>query len=250
MSETTHDLPAMLRLAVDAWPALDTADIEGWSWRASGGGSKRANSVSALKFIGDDVSAAIDEVEARYRTIGQQVRFQIDAISTPANLADRLGARGYVVEEGTLTMAKAVGAELPGDAAAAGCEVTASASPEWLSVYLSAITADRRAVNQRILPLVPHPRAFFLHRRQGQPVSSGLCVVSGGAAIVECMATTAVARRAGGARAVLYAIEAWATRQGAETLFLQVVDTNAPAVALYERAGYRRIAATRYLVRD
>src|SRR5947207_3058700 len=45
-------LLAIERAAVAAWPALETADIDGWLWRYSGGGSQRANSVSALAFQG------------------------------------------------------------------------------------------------------------------------------------------------------------------------------------------------------
>ena len=45
-------LVAIERAAVAAWPALQTADVDGWLWRYSGGGSQRANSVSALAFLG------------------------------------------------------------------------------------------------------------------------------------------------------------------------------------------------------
>src|SRR5690606_8256407 len=33
--------------AVRAWPAGETREVDGWLWRYSGGGSQRANSVSA-----------------------------------------------------------------------------------------------------------------------------------------------------------------------------------------------------------
>ena len=36
---------AMERAAARAWPALEAIDVDGWVWRASGGGSRRANSV-------------------------------------------------------------------------------------------------------------------------------------------------------------------------------------------------------------
>jgi hypothetical protein len=43
----------MERAHVFAWPALRTAVIDGWLWRASGGGSQRANSVSTIDFHGE-----------------------------------------------------------------------------------------------------------------------------------------------------------------------------------------------------
>jgi hypothetical protein len=53
--------------AVRAWPAGETRDVDGWLWRFSGGGSQRANSVSALEYRGDDVERSIDTIENLYR---------------------------------------------------------------------------------------------------------------------------------------------------------------------------------------
>ena len=243
------DFNALVRLAVDAWPALETSPIDGWLWRCSGGGSKRANSATTVGFTGGDLDASIDKVEALYRVRGQAARFQVEEISTPLGLAARLTERGYTLEEITVNMAKPVrlAAPAPGDD---GCSRTGTPTPAWLAVYLSAITPDRRIINRRILQGVPEPRAFFLCRNdEGWPVSSGLCVASGPLGIIECMATAPHVRRSGGARRILAAIETWARQQGVERLFLQVVETNAPAVALYAQAGFSAVAQTRYFVR-
>lgn len=240
-------LPAMLRLAIDAWPALAVADIDGWLWRSSGGGSKRANSVATLAYNGTDVASAIATVGRRYRERGQLVRFQVEEIGVPTGLAEHLIARGYVLEETTVNMAKSIASqELALADKGDGCSHTRSPTLDWLAVYLSAITPDRRVVNEQIVHSVPKPRAYFLCRHEGQPISSGLCVASGDVAIVECMATAPSVRRSGGARRILAAIENWARQQGARTLFLQVVEINAPAVALYEQTGFKPVAVTRY----
>src|SRR3569623_760018 len=52
MPATDDDLRAIERLHVRAWPALETANIDGWLWRRSGGGSNRANSVATVRFTG------------------------------------------------------------------------------------------------------------------------------------------------------------------------------------------------------
>jgi hypothetical protein len=70
MQVTYRDRVRMERAHVRAWPALHTAAIDGWHWRSSGGGSQRANSVSTIDFAGNDVNAAIEAVEARYRALG------------------------------------------------------------------------------------------------------------------------------------------------------------------------------------
>src|SRR3978361_2015412 len=62
------DRVRMERAHVLAWPALSTANIDGWLWRSSGGGSQRANSVSTVDFTGNNLDHAIDAVERRYCT--------------------------------------------------------------------------------------------------------------------------------------------------------------------------------------
>jgi N-acetylglutamate synthase len=171
----------------------------------------------------------------------------VEEIGEPAGLAEHLVARGYFLEEVTVNMAKNIAPPMAEPARDdGGCSFTSAPTADWLSVYLSAITPDRRVINEKILLGVPGPSAFFLRRHEGQPVSSGLCVVSGDMAIVECMATVPGVRRAGSASRILAAIEAWAGSQRAKTLFLQVVEINAPAIALYQRAGFTPVAMTRY----
>jgi hypothetical protein len=128
--------------SVRSWPALETADIDGWLWRYASGGSFRANSVSALAFSGKDMDAAIREIERRYRAKGARSQFTITEVSHPVGLDARLEATGYKRSEDHATMVKAVsGSRL---AAAADVEARAEPTPEWMAVYLSGLTPNRR----------------------------------------------------------------------------------------------------------
>ena len=243
---TTDDIRLMERLHVKAWPAFETANIGGWLWRYSGGGSQRANSVSTVDFTGDDPDAALDEAEARYRAKGVRSQFHTFNLTRPAGLPDRLRARGYREGEATLTLFKS---PEPG-VVPADIEQTDAPTPDWRAVYLGAITESRRAVNARILDTIPGPRAFFACRQDGRVISTALSVTGFGAAVVECVATAVEARRQGGAEAVLRALEGWAHAQGVAAIGLQVVATNTPALALYQRLGFVQGAANRFWVRD
>ena len=242
MKIADDDIRRIERLCVRAWPAFETADIHGWLWRLSGGGSQRANSVSTVDFAGGDPATALDAVEARYRARNAPVWVHTYDLSAPAGIADLLQARGYGVGESTLTMVKAVGASNPPD----DVEVAATASAEWREIYLGAISESRRSVNARILDTVPAPCAFFSCRRAGQVISSGMCVADGDLAIIECMATRTEARRQGGAEAVLRSLEAWAVERGVKTLALQAVANNTAAIPLYERFGFSAVATNRF----
>src|SRR5471032_2953672 len=168
-SETLRRLE---RLHVRAWPASETARVDGWLWRWSGGGSQRANSVSTIDFIGNDPASALDRVEARYRAKGAPARLHTFDLSQPADLPILLTARGYGSGETTVTMMAAT----PAAASLSDVDVTDDPTPDWLGVYLEAITESRRAVNQQILRRVPGPRAFFTVRRGGRAISTALGV--------------------------------------------------------------------------
>lgn len=246
MQASHDDIRAIERLHVRAWPALETAAVCGWLWRYSGGGSQRANSVSTVEFSGDDPAAALDEVEARYRARSVPTRIHTYDLTAPAGLISLLQARGYREGEATTTMMKPVAApELP-----PGIEVTDAADAAWRAIYLGAITESRRTTNAKILDAIPRPCAWFSWRREGQVISTGLCVADGDLAVIECMATHADARRQGGAQAVLAGIEAWAARRGARAVALQVVAANRPALALYGGVGFVPVASNRFWVKN
>jgi GNAT superfamily N-acetyltransferase len=234
MQISREDRVRMERAHVHAWPALRTADIDGWLWRSSGGGSQRANSVSTIDFTGSNLDAAVDAVESRYRALGAPARFQTFDETSPPGLANLLRQRGYKQSEPTTTMFK----KTEPDAAESDVEVRDHAWTEWRQVYLDEITEDRRATNTLILDRIPAPRAFFGCHRDGRLVSTALCVIGSGCAVVECVATCAANRRQGAARAVLMALEQWAARQDAGLIGLQVVTGNTQAVALYRRLGF------------
>jgi len=239
------------RAAVRGWPALETADIDGWLARASSGGSVRANSVSALDYMGTDLDASIATVVAFYRSRGARPRFTITEISQPGGLDAALDARGWTRGGDHLTMAKDVAT--PSEDAAhppRGLSIVRheQPTPDWFAIYLEGLSGDRRAVAPRLVEAVPEPRCFFSAVREGRVIASGLSVLDGGVASVQCMATLPEARRTGAARAVLQAIEAYAREGGARRLYLQADAGNAAAITLYEGVGFA--VAGRYHTRE
>lgn len=246
-------LLAIERAAVVAWPASETADVDGWLWRYSGGGSQRANSVSALAFRGTDAELAIGEAERRYRLRGASPMFQVCEVNAPGDLDGRLQRRGYRLREPCTALAKRIPPAISGSldtSLDSGVEIADRPSEAWLSVYLSGITQSRRAFAPTILARVPPPCAFLLVREAGEPAATALGVVAEGVVIAECVMTLATRRRSGAATRVMRALEAWGAGQGATVSALQAVTANAPAQALYAGLDYARVGGYHYRVLD
>jgi GNAT superfamily N-acetyltransferase len=242
-------LLAIERAAVAAWPALETAEIDGWMWRYSGGGSQRANSVSALTFRGADADAAIAEAEVRYRARSARPMFQVCHINAPADLDGRLERRGYRLQEPCSALAKSIAPDIAA-VHDANIEIGDAPSEAWLSVYLAGITPSRRDLAPAILARVPAPRAFLLLRDRDGPAATALGVVAEGVAIAECVMTRTDRRRGGAASRVMRALEAWGARAGATIAALQAVAANEPAQGLYAKLAYAHVGGYHYRVLD
>ncbi len=233
------DRDLLLRIeeaGVHAWPALETAPLQGWLWRYSDGGSQRANSVSALHFTGSDVDAAIDGAERLYAARGKGTMFQVSTVAAPRDLDGRLAARGYRINDPCITLVNDIAFNA---AAPDGVEYFSSATPEWFDCYASVITPERRRIAPQILARIPKASAFCGLRRDGQIIATALAVAHRDVVIAECVATLAEARGTGAARAVMSGLEAWGSQQGCSVAALQALANNTPAQALYNALGYR-----------
>jgi GNAT superfamily N-acetyltransferase len=223
------------RLAARTWRGLAEERYGDWLLRASGGFTGRANSVLVVGDPPAPLPDAVDAVTAWYAERGLRPRAQVPMPG--AETADAaFAAAGWETVEDVLVLT----ASLDGWAAP-GMPVDLAPEPDdaWLTGY-----------RYRGTPLPPVAREVLLNADDPvfaavrlDPGPAPLAAVARGAVADGWLCVTAVTvderyRRRGLATAVMAALGSWGREHGARSCLLQVVESNGPALALYERLGF------------
>src|SRR5690242_620133 len=86
----------------NAWPSPRQVLLGGWLLRASGGSTRRTNSVNPLRGGPRDPSDILARTEEIYRALGQPSRFRVPSIATAMD--GPLERAGYTAEGETTTL--------------------------------------------------------------------------------------------------------------------------------------------------
>ena len=226
-----------------AWPAAHIETLDGWRLRWSDGLTRRGNSVYPLEDRGAiSLPEKLERAEAWYGARGVGALYQLSPIATPQSLDTALAARGYTLESpvSIQTCSAAALAGAPPRSASLSAGVADDATPEWRAISVDrGRFAERPGTFDGFLDRIGARAGFALARISGEPVATGLGVVDGERAGVFAMLTVPEQRGRGAAAAVLAALGRWACDRGAREVYLQVERDNAPALALYQRGGFR-----------
>lgn len=246
------EVHALERAAFDAWTAQEIAPLGPWRLRFMHGVTNRANSVWAGP--GEPpggFARAIGEVEAWYAARGRPPIFQITPAADP-RLDAQLAARGYeVFDPVSFRVAETarVAAAPSREGVRASCE--SALSDAWFELsgrrgrFRGPEVSVYRAFLDRLAGRAGFASAALPETGPSAAIGAvGFTVVAPPLAGVFSMLTLPEQRRRGLAEAVLGAIARFAIARDATRLYLQVEVDNAPALALYARAGF--VEAHRY----
>lgn len=228
---TWHRLEAA---AWAAWPALEEQEHAGWRLRTARGYTRRANSANAgpaAQALRDTDLAAI---EAHFRNRGLPTIFRLTDPGPQPALDEQLAQRGYARRDPSWVLWKPlVPPVTPGPAPAL------RPWPAWLAAFqhLSGKLGPDQATHLAMLQAIQGACAPAVWPAD-DPRCCGLAVLHQGWAGLFDIATHPAARRQGLARALCEQLLDWATAQGAHHAYLQVLDANTAARALYAQLGF------------
>lgn len=228
-------------IASRGWIAFESDWLGRWLLRASEGFTGRGNSVLPLGDPGRPLDAAVPEVQAWYAERGLPARFQVP-LPAAAELDAALAGRGWSAHDHTHVLTAGVDAILAANPPVVDSPtmvIEDSPSPQWLSLYRYRGGAPP-AAGPRLL--VRAERAVFASLTEADQVIA----IARGALAAGWIGITAVevaeqARRRGLASHLVRQLCEWAASVQpvpARCAYLQVVSTNAAALALYRRLGF------------
>jgi GNAT superfamily N-acetyltransferase len=226
-------------LSLSALPALQTTFLDGWVVRLSDNYTRRANSINPLYAGTRSLADNLREAEEIYSRHHQRVVFKLTPASLPEGLDQALDELGYAREAPTSVQTL----DLPGWPAPAQGQTTLleELSTDWLNAVftLNSVPEQHQPTLRQILMRIA-PRACYASLSvDGQVVSAGLGVLQSGWLGLYDIVTHPDHRGRGHARQLISDLLAWAALKGATHAYLQVMQTNAPALRLYEGMGFR-----------
>ncbi|KQT61328.1 hypothetical protein ASG52_00075 [Methylobacterium sp. Leaf456] len=223
---------------LNAWPSRRQRLVGGYLLRASGGPSRRPNSVNPLPGLRDEPEAVIAACEAAYAELRRPALFRVPEIAP--DLDAPLERRGYAAFGRSLTLL----ADLATLDAASDPDVALAPSPDaaWLiaRAALNAADAETSRVYAEMIRTILAPKAFAAIRRDGAVVAMAYGVLDRSLVVIESVGTLEAARGQGLARRVVAALLRWGRARGGRAACLQVVADNAPARRLYAGLGFDR----------
>nr|WP_329136119.1 GNAT family N-acetyltransferase [Streptomyces sp. NBC_01476] len=220
---TAEELAA---IASRSWPATETSPLGGWTLRAAGGFTRRANSV----LVGGAPDRPVDEALAYVRRwYGERGLTPYLQVPDTSPFVPALDERGWIREADTLmrTAPLAPLTSLPG-----GDDVTLSRTPDaaWTAAYHR--TGELAGAALKVLS--GGPSVWFA----SAPGVIGRVAVDGAWALFGAVEVAPEMRRRGLARSVMGALARRAYAEGAVAAHLQVEADNVAARALYDRLGF------------
>lgn len=241
-------------ISANAWRPAVCQQVWGWQLGYSGGESRRVNSVLSHHMIGPvRLKERLALVDQFYQSRNQPVVFKISPATLPTNLPEKLLQAGYEIDATTNIQVAQIDALIEVSMPLQDhAQVTLALDEPWFQTYTTAsgYAAESLPIRRGILSRIAAQSCFVLLKYQDIPVATGLGVYERGWLGIFCMVTSPASRRQGCANQVMRILAEWGKQQGAAQAYLQVMEDNPPALALYRKLGFTKLYNYYYLVRD
>jgi N-acetylglutamate synthase len=231
----------------NAWPAFQQLLTAGWLIRFAGGYTKRANSANFLYPTTTPAEQLVSWCEQLFAARHLPPTFRLVDRPETSPMDRFLAERGYqAIEPSVVLQCPIPRLLLPSESSSA---FTVFPLDAWMPIHAAASRSGARTrdIHHRLLAQVALPRVLGAILADGLPVACGMGVVDRGLFGLFDLVTDPAHRRRGHGSQLIASLIGWARDHRATTCYLQVVQHNQPARALYQKLGF--LEAYRYWYR-
>lgn len=229
---------------LDASAPPQQADVDGWLIRLSPGKAKRSRCINALRQGSLPLDELLSRCQQAYDAAGLPLAVRVTPWSQPADLDERLAAKGWGSFDAADVMVLDTLSPQPSPARLQALDAPAYAALVGTLRGSSATAIAAHA--ERIASAPVSYQGFALHDAAGALLACGQMVVDGD--LVGLYDIASAVPRQGHGEHLCRALLALAHDQGARQAYLQVGSDNAVAQRLYARLGF--VFAYRYHYRS
>jgi GNAT superfamily N-acetyltransferase len=238
--------------AFHTWPAVENVPQGDWIMRASGGITKRANSVWTAAGSSLPGGNWLKAAEDFYHSRGLPVRYHISEAS-PDGLDAFLEECGFLQEIPCSVLVadtEQVIDQTMCDPRDLHIHSQTSHDDKWLSNFLlmEGFTEEKRPFYHSLFTRITQQKSFFTLTLNGDCAAVGTSIAEEGWAGFTNIAVKSELRGQGIGRLLINALAQWSQRNGAVRIYLQVVNDNEPAHLLYGKAGFTPLFRFHYRV--
>ena len=226
-------------LASHCWPAREIVRYKGWIIHWNDGVTWRANSVLPHEWDGTvELEELVDYVIELYREKGTPPAFKITPASQPEGLDELLVEKGFEqrmvthVQTAPIDTISCLSPRVPVD--------LYKVTEDSLDALMHRSTKSQLAIDVRreIIQRISRDKRIAKVMMHGNIGGVGLGVVEQDWVGIFSIRTLPEYQRQGVAWSITCALAQWAEDHGVQRAFLQVEETNAPALALYKNMGF------------
>jgi hypothetical protein len=249
----SEPIPFLEEITLNAWPALQTVQYDGWLLRFAGGYTRRANSINPLY---PSTLAPLEKIaycEKVYNQRGLDTVFKLTEAAQPSELDDLLAEQGYRKDALTsmqkLELPSKLAATPPGLLTFDGKEYL---TEDWLKNFCRLNRVNERyfPVMQKLLENIVPAKCFMTVSQEEQVVAVGLAVAERGYMGLFDIVTAEQVRKQGIGQHLILALLNWGQLNGATQAYLQVMQDNLPARRLYQKLGFQEIYTYWYRIKS
>lgn len=232
-------------LAANAWQPESKQIAGGWLLRYSRGITRRGNSVLPLKDDGQiNLNKKITIAEDFYSQYNLPLIFQMTKAAQPNGLNRTLKSLGYQDKFFTQVQTGSTKIVLKNTQGEKRFSVTGTPklNLEWFNIYTqtnqySGLSSE---VRENILRQTPQNSCYLTLKDGNHIAAIGLGVIECDHMGIYCMVTPNEHRRKGAAIETIHALAKWGVNNFVHQIYLQVMENNRPALALYAKAGFTK----------